>query len=245
MSPQDAPSNVSVAVSIVMPAHNEEAFLRASVGEVVEGLRSRGRPFEVIVVENGSADATASLADELARTFPEVHAQSYDAPDYGRALRAGFLAARGEFVTTFDVDYYDLGFLDRSLAMMEVAGGPDIVVGSKRSEGARDTRPMTRKLVTAVFSTVLKAGFGLKVSDTHGVKVMRRRPLLPLVEACRFGTDLFDTELVLRAERAGFLTAEVPVVVEERRPSRTSIFRRVPRSLAGLARLRIALWRER
>ena len=55
------------------------------------------------------------------------------------------------------------------------------------------------------------------------------------------GADLFDTELIIRAERAGFAVAEVPVVVRELRPSRTSILRRVPRTIGGLVRLRRVL----
>ena len=66
---------------------------------------------------------------------------------------------------------------------------------------------------------------------------------MPLARACHNGTDLFDTELILRAERAGLVTVELPVVVVERRPPRSSIWRRVPRTLVGLLRLRIQLWR--
>jgi hypothetical protein len=157
----------------------------------------------------------------------------------------GFLAARGEVAAFFDVDYYDLGFLDRAVALMDAAGGPTVVVGSKRGPGAVDTRPWLRRMVTLVFSTILRVGFGLGVSDTHGMKVLRREPLVPLAEACRFGTDLFDTELILRAERAGLRAGEVPVVVQELRPSRSSIARRIPRTMANLVRLRVALWQER
>jgi len=74
---------------------------------------------------------------------------------------------------------------------------------------------------------------------------LRRDAVEPLARRSRFGADLFDTELVLRAERAGLATLELPVAVEERRPPRTPIWRRVPRTLVGLVRLRIALWRER
>jgi hypothetical protein len=98
--------------------------------------------------------------------------------------------------------------------------------------------------VTAVFSGLLKAAFGLRVSDTHGLKLLVRSPVLPVVRASRFGADIFDTEVVLRAERAGLLVVEVPVTVSDQRPSRTSIVRRIPRSMVGLARLRLALWRE-
>ena len=58
------------------------------------------------------------------------------------------------------------------------------------------------------------------------------------------GTDLFDTELVIRAERAGLRVVDLPVEVSETRPSRTPIVKRAARSLIGLARMRWLLWRE-
>ena len=77
------------------------------------------------------------------------------------------------------------------------------------------------------------------------MKAMRRATVVePIVGRCRNGTDLFDTELVLRADRAGLAVAEVPVTVEERRPSRTPILRRVLRTMVGLVRLRVQLWKE-
>ncbi len=235
----------STLISVVMPAHDEEGLLVDSVHDVVGGLRAGGRRFEVLVVENGSSDATAALATRLSEELPEVRFLSLPDADYGRALRHGFLEANGEIVVNFDVDYYDLAFLDRALTVLAAPGGPVIVVGSKRGAGAVDNRPWLRRLVTAVFTTVLKAGFGLQVSDTHGIKALRRTPLVPLAEACRFGTDLFDTELVLRAQREGLRAEELPVVVEERRPARSSIVRRIPRTIVGLFRLRLTLWRER
>ena len=163
-------------ISVVMPAHDEEPFLEASVRTVAAGLAERERPYEVLVVENGSTDGTAALARRLEDAVAHVKAVSLPDPDYGRALRAGF---------------------------------------------------------------------GLAVSDTHGMKVLRRLPLVALAEECRLGTDLFDTELVLRAQRARFVVTEIPVRVSETRPSRTSILGRIPRTLLGLARLRLLLWTER
>lgn len=235
-------------LSVVIPAHQEEAFLREAVTEVGDGLRARGLDFELVVVENGSTDRTAAIAAELAGELPGVVTFSLDDPDYGGALKRGFLAAAGDLVAIFDVDYYDLTFLDRALALMDggTTGEPvSIVVASKRGTGSTDHRALPRRVVTAGFSLLLQAVFGLSVSDTHGMKVLRREPLTLLAEQCRFGTDLFDTELILRAERAGLRVTEVPVDVRETRPSRSSIMQRIPRTVAGLARLRLALWRER
>ncbi len=244
----DDPTNGSglagVRLSVVLPAHNEQDYLEAAVVDLVKGLRTREQAFEIIVCENGSSDATSSLAEDLAVRFEEVRSLSSDRPDYGYALRAGFLAAQGDMVANFDVDYIDLNFLDAAMDLVAPAGGPAAVVASKRSSEATDTRAVGRRLVTATFSLVLRMGFGLRVSDTHGMKVLRRTVVAPIVADCRFGGDLFDTELILRAERAGLTVAELGVTVRDNRPPRTPITKRIPRSLAGLARLRVILWRE-
>ncbi|MGH9038609.1 MAG: glycosyltransferase family 2 protein [Acidimicrobiia bacterium] len=235
---------MALEVTVVLPAHNEAGLLEEAVLEVAEGLRSRGLSFEVVVVENGSTDDTAAIARRLAGEVTELRCLSLAQADYGRALRAGLLSAEGEVVVNFDVDWCDLGFLERAVPMVRASDGPAVVVGSKRAEGSTDTRNRARRLVTAGFSALLHYGFRLSVSDTHGVKAMRRAAVVPLAERCRFGQDLFDTELVLRAERAGLGSAEIPVEVVERRPARSTMLSRIPRTLKGLARLRVALWGE-
>jgi glycosyltransferase involved in cell wall biosynthesis len=232
-------------LTVVMPAFNEAEILETSVKSVVEGLRERGTPFELVIVENGSTDGTGAIADALVTSFPEVRAEHRVNADYGRALRAGLLSARGEVVVNFDTDFFDLDFLDAAVARVDEPNGPAIVVGSKRAKGANDSRAPLRKFATAVFATVLRVAFGLHVSDTHGIKAMRRAAVEPFARQCASGQDLFDTELILRVERAGLRTAEIPVGVEELRPARTSIVRRVPRTLLGLVKLRIALSRDR
>jgi glycosyltransferase involved in cell wall biosynthesis len=232
-------------VSVVMPAYNEADILETSVKEVVTGLRERSESFEVLIVENGSTDRTLVIAHEVASQLPEVHVEQSPVADYGRALRHGLLAATGDAVVNFDVDYFDLDFLDAAVARVLGPGGPAIVVGSKRAAGAQDTRVPLRKMATWIFSTILRVGFGLKVSDTHGMKAMRRAAVTPYAEKCFSGQDLFDTELILRVERAGLGTGEIPVAVHELRPARSSFLSRVPRTLRGLCKLRLALWKER
>lgn len=228
------------AVSVVVPAHNEEQTLRAMVEDLVAGMRARNLRFEILVVENGSTDATPAIATDLAERHGEVRSSSDPQADYGRALRRGLLSSRGAVVVNFDVDFYDLAFLDRALTTLR-ATGAGIVVGTKRGEGAQDERPFVRRFVTAGFAFVLRVGFSLRASDTHGMKALDRDRVAPLAERCQLGTDLFDTELVLRAERAGIGVVELPVHVTESRPPRSSIVRRVMRTPIGLVRLHRAL----
>jgi len=244
MSPPLPARDAAPGLSVVMPAHNESGYLDQTLKTLVTALRERALNFELVVVENGSTDSTLADALTFASDDDAVVVLTRPTADYGEALREGLLAARGDVVVMFDVDYFDPGFVDVVLPRLSAPDGPAIIVGSKRAAGTSDTRPWPRRAITAGFSTVLRIGFGLTVSDTHGMKGMRRLTVEPIARRCRNGTDLFDTELVLRADRAGLAVAEVPVTVEERRPSRTPIARRIARTLLGLVWLRIQLWRD-
>jgi glycosyltransferase AglD len=226
---------------VVIPAFNEEELLAETVEDVTGALRKRSRGFELLVVENGSQDGTRELAESLATKVPELRVLALPQADYGRALREGLLAAEAPVVVTFDAEYYDFDFLDEAVARITAPGGPAIVIGSKRAKGAQDTRAFHRRAVTAGFSSLLRIGFGLHASDTHGMKAFDRQRIRPVVEICELGRDLFDSELVIRAERQGLPVEELPVLVEERRPSRTPIRARAARSLLGLVELRRAL----
>ena len=245
MSPPLPARDAAPELSVVMPAHNEAGFLDETLKTLVSALRDRDLSFELLVVENGSTDSTLTDARAFAANDEAVVVLTRPVADYGEAMRSGIFAALGDVVVVFDVDYFDPAFVDAVLPRLLAPDGPAIIVGSKRAPGTRDTRPWPRRLITAGFSTLLRLGFGLTVSDTHGMKGMRRETVQPIARRCRNGTDLFDTELVLRADRAGLVVDEVPVTVEERRPSRTPIARRVARTMLGLVRLRIQLWRER
>ncbi len=225
--------------SVVVPVHNEAGFVRTGLRGILDALHDVGEEFELIVVENGSTDDTAELATAAGAGEP-VTVLTLDRPDYGAAMREGFLRARGNWIVNFDIDYFSASFLRHVLA----ASDADLVIGSKRDPASQDRRSFTRRLATRVFNLLLRTLFGSRVSDTHGMKAFRREVvdrILPRVEARQ---DLFDTELVLRTERAGFRIVEVPVVVEELREARSSLAKRVPRTLVGLWEIRARLRSE-
>ena len=224
-------------LSIVVPVHNEAAFLPTGLGGLFEAIDEVGVDAEVIVVENGSTDGTAGEARRLLASRPGS-VEELTEPDYGAAMRHGFLVATGEWIVNVDVDYYSAEFFRR---VLDAAGRADVVIGSKRDPASEDRRTLIRRTGTRVFNLLLRGMFGSEVTDTHGMKGFRRSAISPLVPAVVSRQDLFDTELVLRAERAGLRIVEVPVVVEEMRPARSSFVKRVPRTLRGMWLIRKAL----
>lgn len=231
-------------ISVVLPAHNEVALLGSTVTNLCTGLDERNSSYEIVVVENGSRDGTLRLARLLAAQMENVRVVALPVGNYGAALATGFLASRGEIVVNFDVDYYDLAFLDAALSALR-SGEADLVLASKRAPGASDRRPVVRRLLTFGFATLSRALVGLEVSDAHGMKAMRRARLEPVVGRCTTRGSVFDVEMVLRAGEAGLATLEVPASVVERRAPRTPVGRRTVESLAGLVLLRRVLRRER
>jgi glycosyltransferase involved in cell wall biosynthesis len=222
--------------SIVVPVYNEAEFIPRALPALVDELESLDASYQILLVENGSTDETSSVAIEVAEGLP-VTVLSLEQPDYGAAMRHGFLEADGDWVVNFDIDYFSADFLRRVLVLDD----DDLVIASKRDPSSEDRRPLIRRLATFVFNLLLRTILGSHVSDTHGMKAFRRDLVSNVVPLVTSRQDLFDTELVVRAERLGYRIQEVPVVVEELRVARSSLVRRVPRTIRGLLRIRAVL----
>ncbi len=218
---------------IVVPVFNEAAFLPRAIPALVEEMGRLEVAYHVMIVENGSTDGTAESARDLIGDAP-ITVESLPAPDYGAAMRFGFLHADGDWVVNFDIDYFSVDFLNRVLALEDA----DLVIGSKRNPESQDRRPLLRRIVTRTFNLLLRLILGSGVSDTHGMKAFRIDLVRQIAPAVKSTQDLFDTELVVRAERAGYRIAEVPVKVEEIRTARSSLLKRVPRTIRGLWRIK-------
>jgi glycosyltransferase involved in cell wall biosynthesis len=235
-------------VTIVIPVYNEEGILREAIAELRQGLQEvRARlelpdlRFEVIVAENGSKDGTVALAEHLAAEESddpgvELRTFSLGEPNYGKALRRGILEARGRWVICDEIDLCDADFHVRALDRLR-HGDADFVVGSKAMKGASDDRPLFRRAATRVMNGMLRVALDFRGTDTHGLKAFHRDTVLPVVHECVIDRDLFASELVIRAARAGLRVVEIPIRLSEKRPPAINLVKRVPRVLSGLARL--------
>lgn len=222
------------SVTVVIPVHNEAEFLPSALDQLSAELSAVDADVSVVLAENGSTDGTAEVGRRLAATRPALTVLELPVADYGAAMRAGFLAADSDWVVNFDIDYFSGTFLIEALGRDDA----DIVLASKRAPGSDDRRTLFRRFATWGFNLLLRTLFRSRVSDTHGMKALRREVVGDIAPAVVSTTDLFDTELVLRAERAGYSIVEIPVTVEELRVSKSRLWRRVPRTLRGLWRIR-------
>jgi glycosyltransferase involved in cell wall biosynthesis len=234
--PQSAPLTAR-SLSVVIPIYNEQEILRHTVATVLDGVRPLDlRFFEILLCENGSQDDTLEIARRLEAELAEVRVIVLEEADYGKAMRAGFLASRGEAVVNFDADYYDLDFLT---AALKVDG--DVVVAAKGLAGSDDARVLTRRIVSRSFGWLVRHILNVKVTETHGMKLWHRPVIAPLVLQVGSSKDIFDTELIARAEWSGLAIRELPIRTEELRHSRSGILRRIPRTMLGLVQMRYRL----
>ena len=210
---------MSVILSLIIPAYNEEARLGATLGEVFAYLHAQTGASEVLVVDDGSHDATARVAEEAFA----AHASSQVSgalirlrPNAGKgyAVRAGLLAARAPIALFSDADLSTPLTETPKLTGPIRAGQYDVVFGSRALDRSLVGvhQPWARELSGRFFNLMVRLATGLPFHDTQcGFKAFRLDVCRPLVEACvidRFG---FDVELLYVARAAGLRLKEWPV----------------------------------
>ena len=227
--------------SIVIPIFNEEEILEESTNAIFSLCKRMEIDFEIIFSENGSTDKTKAIAEELTNKHPEIKIISNPEPNYGNALKTGFKIAKNDLVISFDIDYYSESFLSEALKLESEYSG---ITASKRLESSEDGRRFIRRLATNFFVILLKTLFGTKLSDTHGMKAIKKSEIEKFLPKVVSTQDIFDTELLIRIEKNGGKIKEVPAKVNEIRPSVSLIYKRIPRTLKSLIKLRIIFYKE-
>ncbi|MBT8208190.1 MAG: glycosyltransferase [Acidimicrobiia bacterium] len=197
-------------VSVVMPAYQLGATI---YDNLISARRVLGRDVEIIVVDDGSSDTTFSEMERAKREDVALEiARNETNRGKGEALRRGFGLSHGEVIVFLDGDL-DLP-VEQVPGLVErlAAGSDDVLVGSKSAAMLAGHYPTKRRMLSRVFSLVSKVLFRLPVSETQtGLKVMRRPVLEEVFDDVRIVRYAFDLELLVRAKRAGFTLAEVPV----------------------------------
>jgi dolichyl-phosphate beta-glucosyltransferase len=206
---------LDLAYSIVIPAYNEGARLRATLEKVLAYLAEQKCNAEVIVVNDGSRDNTAAIVRELAQTNPRLRlVENPGNRGKGYSVRHGMLNARGQVVLFSDADLSS-PIEEMPKLLNALQSGADIAIGSRwlRSELQTQRQPFYRQLFGRIFNLLLRITLGLHFADTQcGFKAFTRRAaqkIFPLQRIERWG---FDPEILFLARKFGFRVQEVPVL---------------------------------
>jgi glycosyltransferase involved in cell wall biosynthesis len=203
-----APSRVP-RLSYFFPAHNEEANLAGLVGEALAELPDLADEFEIIIVDDGSRDATGRIADELSAVSPGLVRAIHHPTNlgYGAALRTGFRNARHELVAYTDGDrQFRVADLGRLTARLAAPDQPDVVVGFR----IRRADPPLRTVYAGLYRLANRIFFGLPIRDVDcACKLFRRTALDGLrVES---GGAFFSAELLIKLRERGRRVVEIGV----------------------------------
>lgn len=196
-------------LSYFFPAHNEEANLEGLVEEALATLLSLAETFEVIIVNDGSRDATGRIADDLTAANPGIVRAVHHPTNlgYGAALRSGFRAAAYEHVAFTDGDrQFHVADVGRLIDRMDQSDHPDVVVGYR----IKRADPIVRTIYARCYRLANRIFFGLEVRDVDcACKLFRREALDGIgVES---GGAFFSAELLIKLRAAGRTLAEVGV----------------------------------
>ena len=233
-------------LDVVIPVHNEEAQLAASVRRVLAALEDLPWTFRVTIADNASTDGTSVIARRLSHEHPEVRVEHLAEKGRGRALKQVWGQSDSDVLVYMDVDLStDLDALLPLVAPL-ISGHSDLAIGSRLASSSRVERGLKREFISRTYNLILRRALRVGFSDAQcGFKAIRRdaaRELLPLVHDQQW---FFDTELLTVAERAGLRIHEVPVDWVDDPDSRVDIVQTALDDLRGVVRLGTSLARGR
>ena len=229
--------------SIVIPCFNEAARIGTTLGVALDYLTANAPESELIVVNDGSTDATAAIAREMfSRTKIAVRLlENFPNRGKGAAVRSGLLAAREPIGLFSDADL-STPITETPKLIEPIANGEvDIAVGSRALDrnliGVH--QPWRREQGGRVFNLLVRGATGLPFWDTQcGFKAFRLDVCRPILEAAQVDGFAFDVELLMLAHRAGLRIREIPVRWNHAEGSKVSFFRDSLRMLREVIAMR-------
>ncbi len=235
-----------VELSVIIPAYNEEARLPDAIRKVTGFLDGRDLAAEVLLVENGSRDRTAEIADAASQADSRFRALHVALPGKGRAVRAGVLDSRGRVVVFCDADF-SMPVEELARLSDAIEAGADIAIGSREVTGARRIgEPWRRHLMGRVFNMLVRVLAVPRLRDTQcGFKAFRRPVAHDLFRRQVLNGWAFDVEVLFLASRLGYKVREVPITWRYDASSRVSPLRDTIAMLRELLTVRWYAWSGR
>lgn len=224
-------------ISLILPCYNEAEHFTKSVDRIVNVLEGTDFSWEIIFVEDASSDRTATLIRNYITYRPRKHLSAFfHDRNIGRGVTVaeGIQKAQGKVVGFIDIDLeVPPDYIPQFVRSIE--GGADLVVGWRIYDFTLKSLP--RWIASKGYNWVRDRVLGTTLRDTEaGYKFFRRSKILPILKQCVSPGWFWDTEIVVRSQRAGLKIKEIPVVFI-RRFDKTSTVRLLPDTFIYLSEL--------
>ncbi len=230
---------MTTVLDVVVPVHEEEAVLAASVHRLHAHLVATfPYPFRITIADNASTDRTWQVATHLVDTLPGVAAVHLEEKGRGRALARVWSESDAIVLAYLDVDLStDLDALGPLVAPL-MSGHSDVAIGTRLHRSARVVRGAKRDAISRGYNVLLRAGLGARFSDAQcGFKAIRADVAAELLPLVRDTSWFFDTELLVLAERCDLRVHEVPVDWYDDPDSRVALVSTARDDLRGMWRV--------
>ena len=215
-------------LSIIIPAYNESARIGRALTDVLHSIEKHGWDAEVLVVNDGSTDDTASIVESFAQTHPNLHlVQNGGNRGKGFSVRQGMLHAAGSIVMFTDADL-SAPMDETGRLLAAIRDGADVAIGSRWLDRGRQTihQPLYRQFFGRCFNAVTRLVMRLPFADTQcGFKAFTRSAAQTVFQLQRIERWGFDPEILFIALKRGYTVREVPVTWGHDERSRISYLR--------------------
>lgn len=230
---------MSVRLSVVIPAYNEERRLGATLLTVQQFLRDQPWSWEVRVVDDGSADGTRAIVERVSEGEPRIVLQAEPHRGKGGAVKAGLQAARGEFRFICDADL-SMPIAEVTRFLPPAAPPFDVAIGSREGRQARRVgEPMYRHLMGRLFNQGVQWLVLPGIEDSQcGFKMFTDRAVASIFPHVTVDGWAFDVEVLAIARSQGLRIVEIPIEWHYRAESRLSMLRDGWSMLKELMRIR-------
>lgn len=235
-----------VELSFVVPAYNEEDYIEDTLGSIDAVIMDKNLSYEIVVVNDGSADKTLAKAKRYAGKNGHVKVISYSKNvGKGYAVKTGFMKAAGNVVFFADSDMeIDLKKISEYIEALKHG---DIVIASKRHSHSQVEVPLSRRILSECFNALVRLLTGVPLKDTQsGLKAMKKSAFINIFPRLAVKRYAFDVELLAVANLCGLKVVEMPVNIKLDAKFKPKEMWRMFIDLLGIAyRLRIIHWYQR
>ncbi|MCH2524817.1 MAG: glycosyltransferase family 2 protein [Dehalococcoidia bacterium] len=232
---------MSIKVDIVIPVLNEEKALPVCISNLIAFLSEQSPySYRIVIADNGSVDSTPEIAQALSEQYPVVSWIHLDVRGRGRALRKAWLESDADILSYMDVDLSTNleSFPDLVKGIGEQ--GFDLAIGSRlMKKSIVKKRTIKREFTSRVYNLIIKTIFFTRFTDAQcGFKAISRSAAQLLIPHVKDQGWFFDSELLILAEKNGFMIKDVPVTWIDDPDSRVNVIKTATDDLKGLWRLR-------